>query len=121
MEKAIFIKNRAKKSQKGGWLKENYKFILIVMLLIIVSQFGFASSTDMPWEGPLDKLERSLTGPVAKTVAVLSVVVVGGLMAFGEMGSALKKMLGIVLGISLIFAAAAWVPSFFGFAGSVLM
>lgn len=121
MEKAIFIKNRAKKSKKGGWLKENYKFILVGILLIIVSQFSFASSTDMPWEGPLDKLLKSFTGPVAKTVGILAICICGGMMAVGEMGSAMKRMLNVVFGISLIFAASTWGLSFFGFSGSVQM
>ena len=41
-------------------------------------------------------------------------------MAFGEAGSAMKRMLNIVFGISLVFAAVTWVPTFFGFTGSAL-
>lgn len=101
-------------------LKGKGKLILLSVFVILLSQTLLASGSDLPWEGPLDKILKSLTGPVAKTVAILAVVGVGGMMAFGEMGSAIKKLLSVVLGIALIFAAASWVPTFFGFTGSAL-
>lgn len=92
----------------------------VAILTVILAANAFGSATDLPWEGPLDKILKSLTGPVAKAVSILAVVGVGGMMAFGEMGSAIKKLLSVVLGIALIFAAATWVPTFFGFTGSAL-
>lgn len=94
-------------------------YLSVSVLSICFSQSLFASGTDMPWEGPLEKLLDSFTGPVAKTVAILALVAVGGMMAFGEMGSAMKRMLNIVLGISIVFAAATWGLSFFNFTGGV--
>lgn len=102
-------------------IKRHQKEILFVGLFLIIALTGMASSTDMPWEGPLDKLLKSFTGPVAKTVSILALCACGGMMAFGEMGSAMKRMLNIVFGISVIFAASTWGLSFFGFSGSVLM
>lgn len=88
--------------------------------MLILANISFASATDLPWEGPLDKLLKSFTGPVAKAVSIIAVVACGGMMAFGEAGSAMKRMLNIVFGISIVFAAVSWVPTFFGFTGSAL-
>ncbi|WP_297487610.1 TrbC/VirB2 family protein [uncultured Cetobacterium sp.] len=102
-------------------LLKNYYVGIFLFGFLFLSQNGFASATSMPWEGPLDKILKSMTGPVAKAVGVLAIVAVGGAMAFGEMGSAMKKLLSIVLGLSIIFAASTWGLTFFGFAGSVQM
>lgn len=121
MAKEIFIEKSKSKFEKGGVIR-NYKLIFLMMLvMLILNQVGLASSSDMPWEGPLDKLLKSFTGPVAKTVGILAICACGGMMAFGEMGSAMKRMLNIVLGISIVFAASTWGLSFFGFSGSVQM
>ena len=103
-------------------IQKKSKNILLLggILLFILATNSFATATNLPWEGPLDKILKSLTGPVAKTVSILAVAAVGGMIAFGEMGSAIKKLLSVVFGITLIFAAATWVPSFFGFTGSAL-
>lgn len=108
--------------KKGGTILERHGiWILIVLGYIVMNQIGIATSTSMPWEGPLDKLVKSFTGPVARAIGVLAICTCGGMMAFGEMGSAMKKMLNIVLGLSIIFSAASWGLPFFGFSGSVLM
>lgn len=108
--------------KKVGAIFERYGICLsIVFGFIVMNQIGLATSTTMPWEGPLDKLLKSFTGPVAKAVGILAICGCGGMMAFGEMGSAMKKMLNIVMGISIVFAASTWGLSFFGFSGSVLM
>ncbi|MGK4199836.1 TrbC/VirB2 family protein [Fusobacterium sp. HC1336] len=103
-----------------NFLKKNWKLFLFVAIMLILANISFASATDLPWEGPLDKLLKSFTGPVAKAVSIIAVVACGGMMAFGEAGSAMKRMLNIVFGISIVFAAVSWVPTFFGFTGSAL-
>ena len=103
-----------------NFLKKNWKLFLFVAIMLILANISFASATDLPWEGPLDKLLKSFTGPVAKAVSIIAVVACGGMMAFGEAGSAMKRMLNIVFGISIVFAVVSWVPTFFGFTGSAL-
>ena len=95
------------------------KFLVLALLAVGVTVY--ATSTNMPWEGPLDKLLKSLTGPVARAVIILALAGTGGMLAFGEAGSAMKRMLQIVFGASVIFAAASWGPTFFGFTGSALI
>lgn len=80
---------------------------------------AYAAGTNMPWEGPLDQVVTSLTGPVAKGLGVLAIVGLGFAFAFSEGGSALRRVLGVVLGLSIAFAAATFGLTFFGFAGGV--
>lgn len=104
------VKKIGKKVGKFLWEQR----VMLACLGLMVIRHKFALADDLPWEGPLDKIQTSLTGPVAKALAILSVVACGCLMAFGEMGSAMKRLVNIVFGLSLVFAAVTWVPSFFG-------
>ena len=70
-------------------------------------QAAFAAGSDMPWEGPLEQIVESLTGPVAQALGVLAIVALGFAFAFSEGGSTLRRWLGLPLGITL-HAAAVW-------------
>lgn len=80
---------------------------------------AFAGGTDMPWEGPLTDIVDSITGPVAQAIGVLAIVALGFGFAFSEGGTPLRKVLGVVLGLSIAFAAASFGLTFFGFAGGL--
>ena len=79
----------------------------------------YASSTNMPWEAPLEKILASLTGPVAKVLGVIAIVFAGFGIAFGESGGAMRRIFQIVLGLSIAFTASSLVVSLFGFSGGV--
>lgn len=98
--------------------------ILLVLLMasyliLSISVVCSAASTDMPWEGPMEKLLQSFTGPVAKIVGTLAIVMTGLGLAFGEGGGGLRKGLQIVFGLSIAFTASSFFLSFFGFSGGV--
>ena len=90
-----------------------------VALLLLVATDAFASSAGMPWEGPLDRLLQSLTGPVAKAVGVFAIVGLGFGIAFSEGGSGLRKALWVVLGLAIAFSATSFFISFMGFSGGL--
>jgi type IV secretion system protein VirB2 len=91
---------------------------LTAILAALISQAAWAtSSSGMPWETPLQTIVDSLTGPVAKGLAIICMVIAGFSWAFGE--GNMKKILAIVFGISVAFAAASWGLTFFGFSGGV--
>ena len=75
---------------------------------------GMDQGGDMPWEGPLQKIMDSLTGPVARILAVLVIVMAGFGIAFGESGSGVRRLLQIVMGLAIVFGAASIVASLFG-------
>jgi type IV secretion system protein TrbC len=74
---------------------------------------GTTSGTAMPWETPLQTVEESLSGPVAKAVGIIAIVVTGLGFAFAEGGSAMRKGIGIVFGLAIAFTATTFITSFF--------
>ena len=89
----------------------------VAAALVLLPSHAIASGTSMPWETPLQNIVDSVTGPVAKGVAILAIVVAGLGMAMGEGGGFFRKAAGIVFGIAIAFAATQWGMTFFGFAG----
>src|ERR1700679_986922 len=71
------------------------------------------SGTAMPWETPLQTVQNSLSGPVAKAVGIIAIVVTGLGFAFAEGGSAMRKGIGIVFGLAIAFTATTFISSFF--------
>ena len=85
---------------------------------------AFASTTDaggaMPWEGPMQKIMDSISGPVAKILGVIVIVIAGLGIAFGESGSGVRKLFQVVLGLSIAFTAASIVATLFSKSGGVV-
>jgi type IV secretion system protein VirB2 len=69
--------------------------------------------TAMPWETPLQTIQDSLSGPVAKAIGIIAIVVTGLGFAFAEGGSAMRKGIGIVFGLAIAFTATTFISSFF--------
>ncbi|MGB3831491.1 MAG: TrbC/VirB2 family protein [Mesorhizobium sp.] len=82
---------------------------------------ALASGSSMPWEAPLQKILESVEGPVAKIVAVIIIIVTGLTLAFGDTGGGFRKLIQIVFGISIAFAASSFFLSFFSFGGGVVI
>src|SRR5258706_4308734 len=80
-----------------------------------------AAGSGMPWEAPLQRILESIEGPVAKVVAVVIIIVTGLGLAFGDMGGGLRRLIQIVFGLSIAFAATSFFLSFFSFAGGALI
>jgi len=80
---------------------------------------AFAGGAGMPWEGPLQQIVESVTGPVVQAAAVIAVVIFGAGIAMSESGSGMRRGLGILFGLSIAFAASTFFLDFFGFAGGV--
>lgn len=93
--------------------------VLVPVLVLASAAPALAASAGMPWEGPLEKLLTSLTGPVAKAVGVFSIVGLGFGIAFSEGGSGLRKALWVVLGLAIAFSATSFFLSFMGFSGGL--
>jgi type IV secretion system protein VirB2 len=80
-----------------------------------------AAGSGMPWEAPLQRILESIEGPVAKVVAVVVIIVTGLSLSFGDMGGAFRRMVQVVFGLSIAFAATSFFLSFFSFAGGALI
>ena len=82
---------------------------------------ALASGSSMPWEAPLQSILESVEGPVAKIVAVIIIIVTGLTLAFGDTGGGFRRLIQIVFGISIAFAASSFFLSFFSFGGGALI
>lgn len=67
---------------------------------------GTAHAQALPWEGPLQAIQRSLTGPVARAIGVVALAASGGMLAFGgELGDFTKRVMMVVLALSVMLLA----------------
>lgn len=80
-----------------------------------------AAGTGMPWEQPLQQILDSVQGPVAKIIAVMVIITTGLTLAFGETAGGFRRLIQIVFGLSIAFAASSFFLSFFSFGGGALV
>ena len=80
-----------------------------------------AAGSGMPWESPLTRILESIEGPVAKVCAVVIIIVTGLSLAFGDMSGGFRRLVQVVFGLSIAFAATSFFLSFFSFAGGALI
>lgn len=82
---------------------------------------ALAAGSGMPWEAPLQSILESIEGPVAKIVAVIIIIVTGLTLAFGDSSGGFRRLVQIVFGLSIAFAASSFFLSFFSFGGGALI
>ena len=99
-------------------------------ILAIISPFitaviavapAFAPGSNMPWEQPLQQILQSIEGPVSKIIAVIIIIVTGLTLAFGDTAGGFRRLIQIVFGLSIAFAASSFFLSFFSFGGGALI
>ncbi|SFX98081.1 type IV secretion system protein VirB2 [Paracoccus pantotrophus] len=88
---------------------------------IVLAPAAHAAGSSMPWEAPLTSILQSVEGPVARIVAVIIIIVTGLTLAFGDTGGGFRRLIQIVFGISIAFAASSFFLSFFSFGGGALV
>jgi type IV secretion system protein VirB2 len=91
------------------------------VLALLLSPLAQAAGSNMPWEAPLQAILDSLQGPVARIVAVIIIIVTGLTLAFGDTSGGFRKLVQIVFGLSIAFAASSFFLNFFSFAGGALV
>src|SRR6185503_5652495 len=95
--------------------------LLVLGLLCLGITAAQASGSNMPWEAPLQSILDSIQGPVAKIIAVIIIIVTGLTLAFGETNGGFRRLIQIVFGLSIAFAASSFFLSFFSFSGGALV
>jgi len=93
---------------------------VLVITCLAVGQ-AFAAGSNMPWEQPLNQILQSVEGPVAKIIAVIIIIVTGLSLAFGDTSGGFRRLIQIVFGLSIAFAASSFFLSFFSFGGGVMI
>jgi type IV secretory pathway VirB2 component (pilin) len=75
----------------------------------------------LPWESQLDRVSDSLSGPVAKAIGLIAMVLCGIGIGLSEGGGGARKLLIIGLGLSVAFSARSFWLSFFGSSGGFIL
>ena len=88
---------------------------------MLVSGPAWAAGSNMPWEQPLNQILQSVQGPVAKILAVIIIIMTGLTLAFGDTSGGFRRLIQIVFGLSIAFAASSFFLSFFSFGGGALV
>ncbi len=91
------------------------------VVLALATAPAFAAGSNMPWEQPLNQILQSVQGPVAKVISVIIIVITGLTLAFGETAGGFRRLIQIVFGLSIAFAASSFFLSFFQFGGGALV
>ncbi|EPB8982599.1 TrbC/VirB2 family protein [Pseudomonas aeruginosa] len=95
--------------------------LLLAALMLLVAGTAQAAGSSMPWEGPLESILDSIQGPVARIVAVIIIIATGLALAFGDTSGGFRKLIQIVFGLSIAFAASSFFLSFFSFSGGAIV
>lgn len=88
-----------------------------ISILALSASAAYAAGSGMPWEAPLTQILESIEGPVARIVAVIIIIITGLSLAFGDTSGGFRRLVQIVFGLSIAFAATSFFLAFFSFGG----
>ena len=97
--------------------------LLAVPLLLVSISPALASSGggSLPWEGPLEQIQDSITGPVAGYIALAAVAIAGGMLIFGgELNDFARRLVYIVL-VAGVLLGATTIVGLFGATGATIV
>ncbi|MCO5135370.1 MAG: TrbC/VirB2 family protein [Zhengella sp.] len=87
-------------------------------LVMIEPALASSGGGGLPWEGPLEQIQESITGPVAGAIALAAVAIAGGMLIFGgELNDFARRLCYIVL-VAGILLGATQIVGLFGSSGS---
>lgn len=95
--------------------------LLAGVLLWFLAAPAHAAGSGMPWEAPLAQILASIEGPVARIVAVIVIIITGLSLAFGDTSGGSRRLIQIVFGLSIAFAATSFFLAFFSFGGGAVI
>jgi type IV secretory pathway VirB2 component (pilin) len=98
----------------------------LIAITLIAAPSLFASTAPvlagsgggLPWEGPLEQIQESITGPVAGYIALAAVAIAGGMLIFGgELNDFARRLMYVVL-VAGILLGATQIVGLFGATGA---
>jgi type IV secretion system protein TrbC len=105
----------------GATLRRAAVAAAVAITTLVASSTARAAGSNMPWEQPLNQILQSVEGPVAKILAVIIIIVTGLTLAFGDTSGGFRRLIQIVFGLSIAFAASSFFLAFFSFGGGVVI
>jgi len=91
------------------------------VIAAVIATPAYAAGSNMPWEQPLQQILDSVQGPVSKIIAVIIIITTGLSLAFGDTSGGFRRLIQIVFGLSIAFAASSFFLSFFSFGGGAVI
>ena len=98
-------------------------FTAVILILMFLAPEAAASTggSSLPWEGPLQTIANSITGPVAYAISLMGIVVAGAMLVWGgEINEFARRIIMLVLVISLIVFSTQLLSTLFNVSGAVL-
>lgn len=90
--------------------RKHHGWIPIVVLVLLTAASAHAQS---PWESMATKLANAFTGPIARGLGLVAIVIGGLTMAFSE-GGGRRALGGLIFGLGMVFSATAFMTWLFG-------
>ena len=106
---------------QGACVRFRRAAVLAFIVAALAAAPALAAGSNMPWEQPLQQILQSIEGPVSKIVAVIIIIVTGLTLAFGDTSGGFRRLIQVVFGLSIAFAASSFFLSFFSFGGGALV
>ena len=88
------------------------RLVPITVVLVGVALLPLAAHAASPWEEAVNVLQASFTGPIARGLSLVSVVVGGLTFAFAE-GDSKRLLAGILFGVGMALSAANFIAWLF--------
>lgn len=101
-------------------LKSSVSTIATITIVAIAAASPTLASSggSLPWEGPLEQIQESITGPVAGYIALAAVTIAGGMLIFGgELNDFARRLVYVVL-VAGILLGATTIVGLFGATGA---
>ncbi len=97
------------------------EFSLVALSAIALAGPAVAGSGGgLPWEGPLEQIQESITGPVAGYIALAAVAIAGGMLIFGgELNDFARRLMYVVL-VAGVLLGATQIVALFGATGATI-
>ena len=90
----------------------------LALSMIAIEPAMASGGGGLPWEGPLQQIQQSITGPVAGFIALAAVAVAGGMLIFGgELNDFARRLMYVVL-VAGILLGATQIVGLFGASGA---
>jgi type IV secretory pathway VirB2 component (pilin) len=83
---------------------------LAVTSVLVTARAALAQPS--PWENAVSVLQTSFTGPIARGLSLVAIVVGGLMFAFGE-GASKRLMAGVIFGVGMAIGAASFMAWLF--------
>ncbi|PSS59959.1 conjugal transfer protein TrbC [Ensifer sp. NM-2] len=80
--------------------------LLALAVIAATTPAAAGSGGSLPWEGPLEQIQESITGPVAGYIALAAVAIAGGMLIFGgELNDFARRLVYVVLVAGILLGA----------------